>query len=76
MLRNLEGPVVAIEEHYADAELNALFTGIEAGRPTEIDRRLNDLGELRLKEMDEAGVDLQVLSHVSPSLQKVAADVA
>ena len=29
-------------------------------------RRLDDLGELRLKEMEEAGIDLQVLSHSMP----------
>lgn len=66
-----KNPVIAIEEHYWDAELAALFTGVEASRDTEIQRRLSDLGELRLKEMDEAGIDIQVLSHGAPSLQKV-----
>ena len=38
--------------------------------------RLYDLGELRLKEMDEAGIDVQVLSHGAPSLQRVDAESA
>jgi 2,3-dihydroxybenzoate decarboxylase len=32
---------------------------------------LGDLGALRLKEMDEAGIDIQVLSHGAPSVQKM-----
>jgi hypothetical protein len=68
--------VIAIEEHYWDEELAKTFTGIEAGRPGDIHTRLHDLGELRLKEMDEAGIDIQVLSHGAPSGQKLAADVA
>jgi predicted TIM-barrel fold metal-dependent hydrolase len=35
-------------------------------------RRLYDLGELRLKEMDEAGIDVQILSHGAPSAQKLS----
>src|SRR5207248_3536852 len=35
-------------------------------------KRLYDLGELRLKEMDEAGIDMQVLSHGAPSAQKLS----
>ena len=34
--------------------------------------RLYDLGEMRLKEMDEAGIDMQVLSHGAPSAQKLS----
>jgi 2,3-dihydroxybenzoate decarboxylase len=34
------------------------------------------MGELRLKEMDEAGVDIQVLSHGAPSTQKLPKDIA
>jgi 2,3-dihydroxybenzoate decarboxylase len=32
---------------------------------------LLDLGDLRLREMDEAGVDIQVLSHGAPATQKL-----
>ena len=42
--------VIALEEHYYDSELAATFDGPE-GRAPEIRRRLDDLGELRLKEM-------------------------
>jgi 2,3-dihydroxybenzoate decarboxylase len=64
-------PVIAIEEHYWDAELSALFMGVESTRDAEIMRRLTDLGELRIREMDEAGVDVQVISHGAPSAQKL-----
>jgi len=69
-------PVVAIEEHYWDEELGRTFTGAEAARPGEISKRLHDLGALRLKEMDEAGIDMQVLSHGAPATQRLEADVA
>ena len=52
--------IIALEEHYLDPEVKPLG-GPGAG--PEIVRRLDDLGELRLKEMDEAGIDFQVLSH-------------
>jgi 2,3-dihydroxybenzoate decarboxylase len=68
-------PIIAIEEHYWDRELAKHFTGPEAGRGNETDERLFDLGALRLKEMDECGIDVQVLSHGAPSTQKLAADV-
>src|SRR6516165_157856 len=69
-------PVIAIEEHYWDDELEKTFTGGEAGRRGEQYTRLKDLGALRLKEMDEAGIDIQVLSHGAPSTQKLPADTA
>src|SRR5262249_51489743 len=34
------------------------------------------LGALRLKEMDDADIDIQVLSHGAPSTQRVPADIA
>jgi 2,3-dihydroxybenzoate decarboxylase len=76
MLEKPRCPIIAIEEHYWDEELSALYGGIDAMRAGEIHKRLLDLGELRLKEMDEAGIDMQVLSHGAPSTQKLAADVA
>jgi predicted TIM-barrel fold metal-dependent hydrolase len=58
--------VIALEEHYQDTELRQ-HTG------DSIAERLEDLGTLRLREMDEAGIDLQVLSHANPGLQGVDA---
>src|SRR5690606_8875870 len=67
--------VIALEEHYCDAELAATFTGPE-GRAPEIRKRLFDLGELRLAAMDEAGVDVHVISHSAPSAQRLDPDSA
>ncbi|MSQ10390.1 MAG: amidohydrolase [Dehalococcoidia bacterium] len=66
---------IALEEHYYDPELAATFDGPE-GRATEIRRRLDDLGELRIREMDESGIDLQVISHGAPSTQRLNAESA
>ena len=41
-----------------------------------LQERLFDVGALRLKEMDEAGIDLQVLSHGAPATQRIDADTA
>jgi predicted TIM-barrel fold metal-dependent hydrolase len=72
MFKKPSCPVIAIEEHYYDAELVAQFKGIEAGRNDEIARRLQDIGESRIREMDEAGIDIQVLSHGAPAAQKLS----
>src|SRR2546426_12688511 len=72
MLRTLKCPVIALEEHYWDKELAALFVGAEGVRDPEMLRRLYDLGEVRLAEMDEAGIDVQILSHGAPSAQKLS----
>jgi predicted TIM-barrel fold metal-dependent hydrolase len=69
-------PVIAIEEHYWDEELEKTYTGGEAGRPGEQSKRLHDFTGIRLKEMDEAGIDMQVVSHGAPSTQKLPADTA
>jgi predicted TIM-barrel fold metal-dependent hydrolase len=69
-------PVIALEEHYWDDELEKTYTGGETGRPGEQYTRLKDLGALRLKEMDEAAIDTQVLSHGAPSTQKLPAETA
>ena len=67
--------VIALEEHYYDAEVAATFDGPE-GRAPEARRRLFDLGELRLTEMDAAGIDIQVLSHGAPSVQRLDAETS
>jgi predicted TIM-barrel fold metal-dependent hydrolase len=74
MFKKPDCQVIAVEEHYWDAELAKTFVGVESGRAGDIHNRLHDLGELRIKEMDEAGIDIQVLSHGAPSAQKLPAD--
>ena len=72
--------IVAIEEHYFDPELAALFTGRDDRMPPPIRERLLDVGARRLAEMDAGGIDLQVLSHGAPATQKLdpgtAAEIA
>jgi len=69
--------VIALEEHYWDREVAGHFKerGPEMRVPA-LQERLFDLGALRLKEMDEAGIDLQVLSHGAPATQRLDAQTA
>jgi predicted TIM-barrel fold metal-dependent hydrolase len=60
---------IAIEEHFWTPELSRLRRGYDVFHDPELGRRLGDLGELRLREMDEAGIDMQVISHVEPAAQ-------
>ncbi len=76
MMKKPNCPIIAIEEHYWDPELTKHYTGSESGRGGETDQRLFDLGSLRLKEMDDAGIDIQVISHGAPSTQKLPIDIA
>src|SRR6476659_6614910 len=68
--------IIAIEEHYWDNELLKHYTTTEAARGGPIEQRLLDFADLRLKEMDEAGIDIQVLSHGAPSTQNLPLEIA
>src|ERR1700752_4675859 len=68
--------IIALEEHYFDPEVKRHITGLDRTTALRIVERLDDVGELRLREMDEAGIDLQVLSHANPGLQKLDAETA
>jgi 2,3-dihydroxybenzoate decarboxylase len=66
--------LIALEEHYYDPEIAGTY-GADR-QPARIRERLDDHDALRLKEMDEAGIDVQVLSHGAPGLQGVNAETA
>jgi 2,3-dihydroxybenzoate decarboxylase len=68
--------VVALEEHYWDKELVSHIGGAEGARSRYLLERLYDFTDLRLRSMDEQGIDMQVLSHGAPSGQKLPADIA
>ena len=69
-------PVIAIEEHYYDPQVTQHFTGADAKLGDRLRERLEDVNQLRLREMDEAGIDIQVLSHGAPSTQRMDAATA
>ena len=51
MLKKPNCPVIAIEEHYSDSELLALFTGRDAFAPPHVLKALQDTGEARLQQI-------------------------
>ncbi len=65
--------VIAIEEHYWDPELSERYERADGGA---LRGKLEDLGEQRLKNMDEAGIDIQVLSHAPPAAQRFDAETS
>ena len=75
-MSNAEPAIIAVEEHYWDPELSAYFAGAEGKRADEIERRLHDFEGDRIKDMDRANIQMQVLSHGAPSAQKLPADIA
>src|SRR5215469_11444952 len=69
---------IALEEHFWTAALAAPpGTGVLARRGgAQLDEALRDLGKARLADMDAAGIDVQVLSHVQPGAQGMPAATA
>ena len=63
--------VVALEEHYWDAELIERTKDRALSRDGEMRRQLQDFDTVRVEHMDRAGIDYQVLSHAAPSGQYV-----
>ena len=66
--------VIAIEEHYFDAEIVEHFA--ESEKRPGLRHRLEDLGRGRIKDMDEGGIDVQVLSHSAPATHLLDAELA
>lgn len=67
--------VIAIEEHFMEPSL-ARHLGKAAEPPAFVRDRLFDFYDIRIAEMDAAGIDMQVLSHQSPGSQRLPDDVA
>jgi predicted TIM-barrel fold metal-dependent hydrolase len=63
--------VITIEEHFWTPELSGPGHR-QAGAP----ERLSDMGTLRIREMDEAGIDLQVMSETAPATQNLEPETA
>ncbi len=63
--------VIALEEHFQDPDVGAAYGPLDANRAPPLVQRLEDLGERRIQEMDETGIDLQVISHSAPAMQKM-----
>lgn len=70
--------IIALEEHYFDRSWNdVLDPAHHQPRPANaFFKRLENLGAERLREMDEAGIDLQVISHGPPGSQGLREDIA
>ena len=64
--------IITIEEHFTSLKLRAL----RAEKDTPVQRKLDDLGALRIREMDEAGIDLQVISENNPASQNLDAETS
>jgi 2,3-dihydroxybenzoate decarboxylase len=67
---------IAIEEHYADPEVWQHFSPADQRKQPGVAERLEDLSNMRISEMDEAGIDLQVLSLSAPSTQRFEPELA
>jgi len=66
-----EDGIIAIEEHFMYEGLTDHFPPGVRKQPPHILDKLYDLTEQRLKLMDDAGITTQVLSHQSPSAQRL-----
>ena len=64
---------IALEEHFTTPDMSAYAHGpgssMNRQRFGQFEQRLLDFGEMRLEAMDEADIDLAVLSVTSPGVQ-------
>ena len=70
--------IIALEEHYFDPDWNnAIDARYHTARPpSPLIKRMEDLGAGRIKDMDDAGIDIQVISHGPPGSQGVREAIA
>jgi len=64
--------VIALEEHYEDPAMSARADARRrASGASDLATKLADLGEPRLREMDAAWIDMQVISHAPSPIQQL-----
>ncbi|MBV8349394.1 MAG: amidohydrolase [Mycolicibacterium sp.] len=61
--------VVALEEAFVHPRVWDLFPESLQQKYKVLEARLSDVGRQRIRMMDAAGIDMQVLSHVQPGIQ-------
>lgn len=76
MATNSVSRVVALEEAFLHPRVWDLYPAQLQQRYLAVKARLSDVGAGRLRLMDAAGIDVQVLSHVHPGVQILADDQA
>ena len=68
--------IIALEEHYFDAEIAAQFDDKLSFAGTKLREKLDDLFDIRIKDMDAVGIDVQVLSQGAPGVQRFEPELA
>jgi 2,3-dihydroxybenzoate decarboxylase len=67
-----EAKVIAVEEHFTSPALRAKL----APKDGPIQQKLDDVTDVRIREMDEAGIDMQVLSENNPAAHNLDPETA
>jgi 2,3-dihydroxybenzoate decarboxylase len=60
---------IALEEHFSTPELHRRFAPKPPRSKEEVQKRLADFDQLRLETMDQAGIEMAVLSATNPGVQ-------
>lgn len=68
--------IIAIEEAFLYPKLLELYNPHYVKQLNLISDKLMDVGPGRIKRLDAAGIDMQVLSHVAPGVQTLERDLA
>ena len=55
--------IISLEEHF-DSKILKASDDLHANLPTHLHERLEDLDELRISDLDNGGVSLQIISHI------------